>query len=161
MLRVVQSMLITVKNVHWTRFNFFRLYFLQNLFFFPFRYYNHLFMNHLSKEASTLISSTHNCEDMAFNFMVSHVINKSPIKVAHSHHFDPGDPYKDVSIDGRKKADDFKSLGRRFKQKQRCFRELTRIFGRVTLKKSIHKLDPLLYKDPISNYRKRYRDLES
>lgn len=93
------------------------------------------------------------------NFLVSQATNKPPILVAHSRHFDPGEV--DKTISGQRYVDSPKRKADRFKQKRRCFQELTRVFGRMTLKKSVYKLDPLLFKDPISNFRKRYRDLES
>ena len=93
------------------------------------------------------------------NFLVSKVTNKPPIKVAHSRHFDSGDIDKEIGA--RKSADIAKVRTEKFHQKQRCLQEMIRVFGRVTLKRSMHKLDPLLFRDPISNFRKRYRDLES
>ena len=93
------------------------------------------------------------------NFLISKITNKPPVNVAHSRHFDPGEVDKEIG--GRKSSDIAKRRFEKFEQKQRCFQELIRAFGRVTLKRSVHRLDPLLFRDPISNFRKRYRDLES
>ena len=94
------------------------------------------------------------------NYLISQATSKPPVLTAHSRHFDPGEVDKTIG-DGRKVVDATKQKLERFKQKRRCFQELARVFGRVTLKKSIYKIDPLLFRDPISNFRKRYRDLES
>jgi len=122
------------------------------------RYYNHLYTTYLPNEVYSVLAQYMNCEDIALNFLISKVTNKPPVKVAHSRHFNPGDVDKEVG--GRKASDSAKRRLERFRQKQRCFQELIRIFGRVTLKRSQYKLDPLLFRDPISNFRKRYRDLE-
>ena len=106
-----------------------------------------------------MISLHGNCEDLVMNFLVSDVNKKPPIILSHPHHFDEGEREKEI-LDLKKTHDDAKRRAERFKTKQTCFRELVRIFGRVTLRKSSHKLDPLLFKDPISNFRKRYREFE-
>eukprot|EP00795_Rhopilema_esculentum_P008125 gene8125-14046_t len=123
------------------------------------RYYNHLYTNNLPKEAWEMMSLYGNCEDLVMNFLVSDVNKKPPIILSHPHHFDEGEREKEI-LDLKKTHDDAKRRAERFKTKQTCFRELVRIFGRVTLRKSSHKLDPLLFKDPISNFRKRYREFE-
>eukprot|EP00794_Sanderia_malayensis_P011757 gene11757-12976_t len=124
------------------------------------RYYNSLYFKYMPKEVWQLVTKLPVCKGLAMNFLVSQVIGKPPIKVAHSSHFNPGEPFKEIEVSGREKPSGRKYLAENLKRKQYCFRELSRMFGRVTLMKSNHKLDPLLYLDPISNFRKRYRFLE-
>ena len=87
------------------------------------------------------------------NFLISHVIDQPPIRVANSSHFRTGKFNKEI-LGLRTSSEEH------FEQKQTCFREFLRIFGKAPLKYSAHKFDPLLYKDPVSNFRKRYRFLE-
>ncbi len=117
-------------------------------------------MNHLPKAARQLVSRVTNCEGIAMNFLISHVTGLAPIKVAQSKYFDPGEPYKEMEEPNKDRQSERRDLVGHFRQRQKCFNEFARIFGRVTLQRSCHKLDPLLYLDPISNYRKRYRNLE-
>jgi len=42
-----------------------------------------------------------------------------------------------------------------------CLNELYEIFGSVSLKRSSVRLDPVLFRDAVSNLRKKYRTLES
>ena len=94
------------------------------------------------------------------NFLISHVTKQPPIKVAHSNYFDPGKQNKEINKVNTDSKGDRTNRIEHMKQRQKCFKELSRIFGRVTLRKSVYKLDPLLYLDPVSNFKKRYRQFE-
>ena len=47
-----------------------------------------------------------------------------------------------------------------FAQRQTCFNAFVHLFGYLPLKKSVTRLDPALFKDAVSNTRKKYRKIE-
>ena len=47
-----------------------------------------------------------------------------------------------------------------FAQRQTCINTFTAVFGYMPLLKSSTRFDPVLYKDAVSNARKKYRKLE-
>ena len=47
-----------------------------------------------------------------------------------------------------------------FQRRKKCMDILSEVFGYMPLLKSRVRFDPLLYRDPVSNLRKRYRLLE-
>ncbi len=47
-----------------------------------------------------------------------------------------------------------------FAQRQKCINQFASAFGYMPLMKSSFRLDPVLFKDAVSNARKKYRQLE-
>jgi hypothetical protein len=47
-----------------------------------------------------------------------------------------------------------------FAQRQTCFNAFVDLFGYLPLKKSVTRVDPVLFKDQVSNTRKKYRKIE-
>ena len=47
-----------------------------------------------------------------------------------------------------------------FRERQTCMNTFAAIFGYMPLKKSSTRFDPVLFKDPVSNTRKKYKKLE-
>ena len=47
-----------------------------------------------------------------------------------------------------------------FAQRQTCLNAFVELFGYLPLKKSVTRLDPVLFKDQVSNTRKKYRKIE-
>ena len=88
------------------------------------------------------------CEDLAMNFLVADVTSLAPIKVL------PQKSYREMPISKMPKH------SKVFEIKQKCMATLEEVFGYMPLKKSQARMDPLLYRDPVSNLRKRYRLLE-
>jgi len=87
---------------------------------------------------------------MAMNFLVADAIGLPPIKVL---------PSKDYH-EGIGKNVKRSKLLQHFATLQKCLDALVDAFGYMPLIKSQVRLDPLLFKDPVSNLRKRYRLLE-
>ena len=98
------------------------------------------------------------CVDLTFNFLVSHVIRESPIKVTQ-----------------RKKTTNSSSINSlinssphyvttrfdTFNLRQECFTYLyNQSFSYIPLVKSQVRLDPVLFKDQISTFRKKYLRME-
>lgn len=87
------------------------------------------------------------------NFIVSDVTKLPPIKVTHRK------VSKETMLPG-KAVTDPNYYQTRFKQRQGCVASLTEVFGYMPLVRSQSRMDPVLWKDPVSNLRKKYRQLE-
>lgn len=90
------------------------------------------------------------CEDIAMNFLVADITRKPPIKIL------PQKTFEDLYSKNTKHS----KLVQLFEHRQRCMGTLEEIFGYMPLVKSKVRLDPLLYRDPVSNLRKQYRLIE-
>lgn len=113
------------------------------------RYYNYLYTNWLSYLLLKTVQQSSNCEDILMNLMVSHVTRKSPIKVTQRK------AYKDrESVRSPWNDPDH------FIQRQSCLNTFAAVFGYMPLLRSNLRLDPVLYKDAVSNLRKKYRQIE-
>ncbi|XP_074599328.1 exostosin-1c-like [Brevipalpus obovatus] len=98
------------------------------------------------------------CIDLTFNFLVSHIIRESPIKVTQrkkttnsssiNYLIDSSPYYVNTRLDT-------------FNVRQECFTYLyNRSFSYIPLVKSQVRLDPVLFKDHISTFRKKYLRIE-
>ncbi|XP_046809443.1 exostosin-1 [Lucilia cuprina] len=112
-------------------------------------YYNYLYTNWLSLLLLKTVQQSSNCEDILMNFLVSHVTRKAPIKVTQRK------GYKDRET-GRSPWND----PDHFIQRQSCLNTFAAVFGYMPLVRSNMRLDPILYRDPVSNLRKKYRQIE-
>lgn len=117
------------------------------------RYYNFLYFNTLRPAAYHIVERLQNCEDILMNFIVSDVTKLPPIKVTHRK------VSKETMLPG-KAVTDPNYYQTRFKQRQGCVASLTEIFGYMPLVRSRSRMDPVLWKDSVSNLRKKYRQLE-
>ena len=84
------------------------------------------------------------------NFLVADITRKPPIKIL------PQKTFQDLYSRNSK----YSKLVQVFDLRQRCMESLVDIFGYMPLLTSQVRMDPLLYKDPVSNLRKQYRLLE-
>ena len=84
------------------------------------------------------------------NFLVADITRKPPIKIL------PQKPLQDLFNRNSR----YSRLAQVFEHRQRCMETLGDVFGYMPLVKSQVRMDPLLYRDPVSNLRKRYRLLE-
>ena len=96
------------------------------------------------------------CLDLVFNFLVSHITREGPIKVTQRKRSGSFATATNRLSNGE---DTTAQLG--FKSRQRCFSTLINTsFGYLPLVKSQMRLDPVLFKDSVSNMRKKYRKIE-
>ena len=123
------------------------------LFYLLFRYYNFLYFNSLRPTAFHVVEQLQNCEDILMNFLVSDLTKLPPIKVTHRK------VAKETLLPG-KTVGSAASNQIKFTQRQTCMASFAETFGYMPLVRSRTRMDPVLWKDPVSNLRKKYRQLE-
>jgi glucuronyl/N-acetylglucosaminyl transferase EXT1 len=87
------------------------------------------------------------------NFIISDVTKLPPIKVTHRK------VAKETMLPS-KAVNNWSNSQVRFKQRQSCVAALAQVFGYMPLVRSKSRMDPVLWKDPVSNLRKKYHQLE-
>ncbi|XP_033727829.1 LOW QUALITY PROTEIN: exostosin-1a-like [Pecten maximus] len=117
------------------------------------RYYNFLYTNFLSSAFTEIVDQSQNCEDILLNFLVSHVTKLPPIKVTHRK------VYKESMLASSSKSSPWLQVDH-FMQRKLCVDNFVKLFGYMPLVRSKARMDPLLFKDPVSNLRKKYRQIE-
>ncbi|XP_073937035.1 exostosin-like 1 isoform X3 [Castor canadensis] len=115
------------------------------------RYYHTLFTHTLSKPLRTLADEAPTCADVLMNFLVAAVTKLPPIKVPCSKQHQEGAP---LSPGGTGPRPEPQSPPRD------CINQMVAEFGYMPLVSSHLRLDPVLFKDPVSVQRKKYRSLE-
>lgn len=112
------------------------------------RYYHTLFTHSLPKALRTLADEAPTCVDVLMNFLVAAVTKLPPIKVPYGkRHQETRTPLAPRGL-GPAPAD------------QDCINQMATGFGQMPLVSSRLRLDPVLFKDPVSVLRKKYRSLE-
>ncbi|XP_010343713.2 exostosin-like 1 isoform X6 [Saimiri boliviensis] len=115
------------------------------------RYYHTLFTHSLPKALRTLADEAPTCVDVLMNFLVAAVTKLPPIKVPYAKQRQeaaslvPGGPETRPKL----QAPD-----------PNCINQIAAAFGHMPLRSSRLRLDPVLFKDPVSVQRKKYRSLE-
>ncbi|CAL1268956.1 unnamed protein product [Larinioides sclopetarius] len=119
------------------------------------RYYHFLYTHFLSHLLHKIVDQSQNCEDILLNFLVSHVTRLPPIKVTQRKQ------YKETMLagGGRSYPSPWNDPDH-FVQRQTCINAFAKVFGYMPLVRSNTRLDPVLFKDPVSNLRKKYRRME-
>lgn len=115
------------------------------------RYYNFLYTHWLSPLLHKTVEQSQNCEDILMNFLVSHVTRRPPIKVTQRKQ------YKEQPSSGTRSPWNDPD---HFIQRQTCLNTFAAVFGYMPLLRSSMRLDPVLFKDPVSNKRKKYHQIE-
>ncbi|CAB0042505.1 unnamed protein product [Trichogramma brassicae] len=116
------------------------------------RYYNTLYTETLSSTLHKTVEQSQNCEDILMNFLVSHIIRRPPIKVTQRK------IYKDTTVAGKRSPWNDPD---HFIQRQTCMNTFVAVFGYMPLLRSNVRLDPILFKEPVSSMRKKHRQIES
>ncbi|XP_008063378.1 exostosin-like 1 isoform X1 [Carlito syrichta] len=115
------------------------------------RYYHTLFTHSLPEALRTLADETPNCVDVLMNFLVAAVTKLSPIKV----------PYGKRHQEAAQEAPGGPRSGPKSQPSgPDCINQMVAAFGHMPLVSSRLRLDPVLFKDPVSVQRKKYRSLE-
>lgn len=123
--------------------------------FFFHRYYHYLFTHVLPSPLRVHVDRTNNCDDILMNFLVASVTKLPPIKVTQRKQ------YRDTMLTPSTSALAARWLSaEHFQQRQECLNLFSSVMGTMPLVRSQMRLDPVLYKDPVSNMRKRYRKIE-
>uniref|UniRef100_T1HZB8 Glyco_transf_64 domain-containing protein n=1 Tax=Rhodnius prolixus TaxID=13249 RepID=T1HZB8_RHOPR len=117
------------------------------------RYFNYLYTEWLSPLLLKTVDQSHNCEDILMNFLVSHVTRRPPIKVTQRKQYKESPPATGVARSPWNDPD-------HFIQRQTCLNTFAAVFGYMPLLRSNTRLDPVLFKDPVSNLRKKYRQID-
>ena len=111
------------------------------------RYYLYLYSHWLPRPLRDLVTQLDNCDDILVNFLASHVTRRPPIRVARR----PG---------RHGNAELLTSEASPYHVRQYCVRRLAEQFGYMPLMRSSVRFEPLLYRDPVSVVRKKYRQME-
>ncbi|GAB5574714.1 exostosin-like 1 isoform X1 [Prionailurus iriomotensis] len=112
------------------------------------RYYHTLFTHSLPKALRTLADEAPTCVDILMNFLVAAVTKLPPIKVPYGkQHLEATPPLVPGGPEPQPTARD-------------CINQMAAGFGYMPLVSSRLRLDPVLFKDPVSVLRKKYRSLE-
>ncbi|XP_057309683.1 exostosin-1a-like [Hydractinia symbiolongicarpus] len=117
------------------------------------KYYSYLYTMKPRPGLHELVEREKTCESLAMNFLISKHTNQPPIKVAHSSQFKDGAHLK-------ARLQTVFTPQQLLETKERCFGELIEIFDGLPLLHSKIAMNPVLYKDPVSISRKKYRTLE-
>jgi len=116
-------------------------------------YYVFLYSHWLPQPLHDVISQLDNCNDILVNFLVSHVTRRPPITVAHR-----------LTSSGRHGNAELPfptAESWSFHTRQYCIGRFTELLGHMPLIRSSVRFDPLLYRDPVSILRKKYRHIEN
>nr|XP_036873781.1 exostosin-like 1 isoform X2 [Manis javanica] len=116
------------------------------------RYYHTLFTYSLPKALRTLADEAPSCADVLMNFLVSAVTKLPPIKVPY------GKWHQDARLPLAPGGPGSRPELQRFAPD--CINQTAVGFGHMPLVSSHLRLDPVLFKDPVSVLRKKYRSLE-
>ncbi|XP_048206519.1 exostosin-like 1 [Perognathus longimembris pacificus] len=115
------------------------------------RYYHTLFTHSMPKALRTLADEAPSCVDVLMNFLAAAVTKLPPIKV----------PYVRRRQEDTPLAPAGPGTGREPQlPAPDCINQAAAEFGHMPLVSSRLRLDPVLFKDPVSGQRKKYRSLE-
>ncbi|XP_032528733.1 exostosin-1 isoform X1 [Danaus plexippus] len=104
----------------------------------------------LSPAVRLAVRRAGNCEDILLNCLASHLSRRPPIKLAQRRRYkSPHHRYRSSWSDPE-----------HFVQRQSCLNTFAAAWGYMPLVRSVLRLDPILFKDPVSTLRKKYRKME-
>ncbi|XP_012889115.1 PREDICTED: exostosin-like 1 [Dipodomys ordii] len=114
------------------------------------RYYHTLFTHSMPKALRTLADEAPSCADVLMNFLAAAVTKLPPIKVPYVRRH----PDTPLAPAGPGTGQEPQLLA------GDCINQVVAEFGHMPLVSSRLRLDPVLFKDPVSVQRKKYRSLE-
>nr|XP_002121020.1 exostosin-like 3 isoform X1 [Ciona intestinalis] len=99
------------------------------------KYYMYLYTNWMPAAVRAIVDEYMNCEDIAMNFLVSHITRKPPVKVTSRWTFRcPGCP---VALSQSQEH---------FEERHRCINQFVKIFGYMPLVYTQFRVDSILFK---------------
>jgi len=102
------------------------------------KYYNYLYTNSMPDPIRLMVDELMNCEDLAMNFLISHVTRQPPVKVTSRWTFRcPGCPVSLSEDDSH------------FQERHRCINEFSRLYGYNPLLYTQYRADSVLFKTRI------------
>jgi len=102
------------------------------------KYYNYLYSYSMPEPIRLMVDEMMNCEDLAMNFLISHVTRQPPVKVTSRWTFRcPGCPVSLSEDDSH------------FQERHRCINEFTRLYGYNPLLYTQYRADSVLFKTRI------------
>lgn len=104
--------------------------------------------NSLPPQVQSLADQNPDCLDIMFNFMVAHITHRSPVKVTQKRAL------------SQRLVDSTSTQLKHNQDRIACFNMVTNAYGYVPLVYSSVRMDPILFKDNVSMFRKEYRKLE-
>ena len=115
-----------------------------------------MYTHYTSNLLTQRVDAANNCHDLLLNFLVSHITRRPPIKLTQRKQF------RESALSSNSGVVAGAAWGEQqhFAQRQTCMEEFVSIFGYMPLLRSQMRMDPLLFKDPVSNLRKKYRKIE-
>jgi len=116
-------------------------------------YYLYLYTHWLPQPLRDLVTQLDNCDAILVNFLVSHVTRQPPIGVVRR----PSPSGRHSNTELAFSVAETSS----FYTKQYCMRRFTEQFGYMPLLRSSVQFEPLLHRDPVSVFRKKYRQMEN
>ena len=108
-----------------------------------------MFTSSLPPQLQSLADQNQNCVDIVFNFMVSHITHQAPVKVTQKRVLSQASRLDSPAAQQKQNQD-----------RIACFNMVTNAYGYVPLVYSSVRMDPVLFKDNVSMFRKEYRKLE-
>ena len=97
------------------------------------RYFNHLYTHSMPQTIRDKVDALMNCEDLAMNFLVSHVTRKPPLKVAKYREF-PCQGCQGVALS--RKAD-------HAKERDDCVDSFAAVYGYMPLVETVFRIDAI------------------
>jgi len=99
------------------------------------KYYSYLYSYSMPSEIRTMVDDYMNCEDLAMNFLISHITRKPPVKVTSRWTFRcPGCPVSLSEDDSH------------FQERHVCMNHFAKVFGYMPLLYTQYRADSVLFK---------------
>ena len=111
------------------------------------KFYSHAYTYMMPRAIRDWVDDHMNCEDIAINFLVSSYSRQPPIKVT------PRKKFKCMNCTAKESL--WSDPGH-FHERNICFNHFVNVFGRMPLKAVEFRADPVLFKDNLPDYLKRY-----
>ena len=124
------------------------------------RKYADIYQRQLPRRALKLARDLPQCEDILLNMLVAQATRRPPIKVTQRKRLQQQKQQSTTADAGGDQPQLQQQQLEEFQDRQVCLNSFAKELGGMPLLNSILRLDPVLYRDPVSNLRKKYRKIE-